>query len=136
MRAWLIHKFEGLSNLRLAEVAEPVADRGEVVVDVQYAALNPADYYLAQGQYPAQPKLPHVLGRDGIGTISKVGAGAEQFQIGQRVMVLRGDTGVNRWGTFAQKVAVAVQSIEIPPVKWSDEEAGCAALTYMTAHRR
>ena len=135
MRAWLIDKFEGLANLRMGEVAEPVAEMGEVVIDLQYAALNPADYYLAQGQYPAQPKLPHVLGRDGIGTISKVGAGAEQFQIGQRVMILRGDTGVSRWGTFAQKVAVAVQSIAIPPVRWTDEEAGCAALAYMTAHQ-
>lgn len=135
MKAWLIDKFEGLSGLRLADVPDPVADTGEVVVDLQYAALNPADYYLAEGHYPAQPRLPHVLGRDGIGTISAVGHGAEQFQIGQRVMILRGDTGVSRWGTLAQRVAVATHSIAFPPAKWSVEESGCAALVYMTAHQ-
>src|SRR5689334_3070905 len=103
MKAWLIDQLNGLGGLRVAEVSEPVAVAGEVLIDVEYAGLNPADRYLSQGEYPAKPRMPHVLGRDGVGIIKAVGNGVKKFGVGDRVLVLRGDTGVNRWGTFAQR---------------------------------
>ena len=77
MRAWLLDRIEGLGALRLADAPEPKPGPGEVVLEVHYAALNPADRYLAEGQYPAKPALPHVLGRDGIGTVVEIGPGAQ-----------------------------------------------------------
>ncbi len=67
MRAWILPEISDVSALTLAEVAEPVAGEGEVVLEVLFAGLNPADRYLAMGQYPAKPKFPHILGRDGVG---------------------------------------------------------------------
>src|SRR5579884_2408305 len=115
MKAWLLDNFTGLKALHLAETADPTPAAGEVILDVEYAALNPADRYLSQGEYPAKPPLPHVLGRDGVGTIGAVGANVTNFKTGQRVLVLRGDTGVYRHGTFAQRVAVSAESLAIPP---------------------
>ena len=135
MKAWLLSDFKGLDWLQLADVPDPVPAAGEVVVDLEYAALNPADRYLAQGQYPAKPKLPHVLGRDGIGTISALGNGVREFQVGQRVLIIRGDTGVNRWGTLAQRVAVSIDSLATPPAGWNIQESAGAALVYLTAHQ-
>lgn len=135
MKAWLLDDLTGLDGLRLAEVPDPVPGDGEVVLDLEYAALNPADRYLAHGEYPAHPKFPHVLGRDGIGIISVIGKGVSQFRVGQRVLILRGDTGVDRWGTLAQRVAVSVESLAIPPADWSVPQSGCAALVYLTAHQ-
>ena len=63
-------------------------------MDVRFAALNPADRYLAEGQYPAKPALPHVLGRDGVGTVREIGAGVTSVKPGETVVVLRGETGV------------------------------------------
>src|SRR5688500_3439487 len=100
MRAWLLDRIEGVGALRMGDAPDPKAGVGEVVLEVEYAALNPADRYLAEGQYPAKPALPHVLGRDGIGTVVKVGQGAG-LKVGDQRIVLRGETGVNRWGTFA-----------------------------------
>jgi NADPH:quinone reductase len=135
MKAWLLDKFLGLDRLRLAEVPDPIPADGEVVIDLEYAALNPADRYLAQGQYPAQPGLPHVLGRDGVGIISAIGNGTGQYKIGDRVLVIRGETGVSRWGTFAQRVSVNIDSLAIPPAGWSIQESAGAALVYLTAHQ-
>ena len=135
MKAWLLEDFRGLDQLHLADVPDPIAGDGEVVVDLEYAALNPADRHLAQGEYPAHPKLPHILGRDGVGTISAVGKNVDQYHIGQRILIIRGDTGVNRWGTLAQRVSVSVESLALPPAGWSVQQSACAALVYLTAHQ-
>ncbi len=135
MKAWLLDDLGGLDRLRLADVSDPTPGDGEVVVDLEYAALNPADRHLAQGEYPAKPAMPHVLGRDGVGIIRSVGAGVGKFAVGQRVLILRGDTGVNRWGTLAQRVAVSTESIAVPPDDWTTRESAGASLVYLTAHQ-
>lgn len=135
MKAWLLDELGGLDRLRLADVSDPAPGDGEVVVDLEYAALNPADRYLAQGEYPAKPALPHILGRDGVGIIRSVGAGVQQSAVGQRVLILRGETGVNRGGTFAQRVAVSAESIAVPPDAWTVRESAGASLVYLTAHQ-
>ncbi len=135
MRAWIIDKLEGLERLKLADVPDPVPAAGEVVLDVHYAALNPADYYLAQRQYPAAPSLPHVLGRDGIGTVSTVGPDVSSFRIGDVALILRSEIGVSRWGTLAERVAVPVESLVRPPADWTEPEAAAAPLVYLTAYQ-
>src|ERR1700752_2178816 len=105
MKAWIIERLDGIENARLTEVADPVPAAGEVVLRLTCAALNPADRYLAEGQYPAKPTLPHILGRDGSGTVVRCGAGVQDYPPGQRRANLRSEWGVSRWGTFAELVA-------------------------------
>src|SRR5438477_11735079 len=111
MKAWLLDDFKGIGQLRLADAADPVAQSGEAIVQLHYAALNPADRYLAEGQYPAKPTLPHILGRDGLGTVVEVGPDVSGVRIGERRAILRGEVGVNKPGTFAELVAVPVQNL-------------------------
>jgi len=82
MKAWLLDSLTGLDQLRLADVPDQIPGDGEVLVELEFAALNPADRHLSQGQYPAQPRLPHILGRDGVGIIVAVGKNAGSFEIG------------------------------------------------------
>jgi NADPH:quinone reductase len=135
MRAWLLDELNGLERLRLADAPDPVAQPGEAVLAVQFAALNPADRYLAERQYPMKPALPHVLGRDGIGSVIQIGDGVSQIRVGDKRAILRGDVGGNRWGTFAQRVAVPVENLVETPHDWSDEEAAGATLVYLTAYQ-
>jgi len=141
MRAWLLDSLAGIDKLRLADVPDPTPAPGEVVLDVHLAALNPADRYLAEGQYPARPPMPHILGRDGAGVVSAVGPdlptlpGMPPVRPGDRFAVLRGETGVSRWGTFAQRVAVPVESLVPIPPGWSEEQAAGATLVYLTAYQ-
>ncbi len=135
MKAWLIDKFEGIGGLRLAEVADPVPGPSEVVLQVHYAALNPADRYLAEGQYPAKPPLPHILGRDGVGTVVAVGSEVKGVRAGDRRAILRGEVGGNRAGTFAQRVAMLAQDLVEIPAGWGEPEAAGATLVYLTAYQ-
>lgn len=135
MRAWLLDAFTGIDKLRLADVPDPRPAAGEVVLAVRYAALNPADRYLAEAQYPARPPLPHVLGRDGVGAVLAAGAGVERIEPGHRFAVLRGEVGVSRWGTFAEQVAVPAESLVEVSAGWSEEQAAGATLVYLTAYQ-
>ena len=133
MKAWLIDSLDGIDHLRLGEIPDPTPGDGEVLLRVKLAALNPADYYLAAGQYPAKPPLPHVLGRDGLGTVEAIGSGVTGINVGDAMVVLRGATGVERFGTFAEKVVVAADQLVPQPDGWGDDEAAGASLVYLTA---
>jgi NADPH:quinone reductase len=133
MRAWLMDKYEGVEALRLDEVPDPQPRPGQVVIRTIYAALNPADAFLAQQQYPAKPPLPHVLGRDGVGEVVALGAGVDNVKIGETVCILRGDAGVETWGTLAEKTAVDSEGLIPVPAGWSLEDVAGAPLVYLTA---
>jgi NADPH2:quinone reductase len=79
--------------------------------------------------------MPHIIGRDGIGRVISVGVGVTQFKVGDRALILRSEIGVSRAGTFAEKVAVPVESLVLPPQGWSDEQAAGAPLVYLTAYQ-
>src|SRR5262252_446089 len=99
MKAWLLDDLTGIERLRIAEVPDPVPQPGEALLAVNFAALNPADRYLAERQYPVKPPLPHVLGRDGIGQVLQVGPGVTEVRPGDKRAILRGEVGGSRWGT-------------------------------------
>ena len=135
MKAWLLDGLGGLDKLRLGDIADPAAGQGEIVMRVRFAALNPADRYLAEGQYPARPSFPHILGRDAIGTIESVGPGVSGWKAGDGALLLRSEIGVNRHGTFAQKVTIPIESLVKPPPGWTEEQAAGAPLVYLTAYQ-
>ncbi len=135
MQAWLLEKLGSLDNMHLGEAADPVAGRHDVVMEMALAALNPADRYLAQGQYPARPELPHILGRDGVGRIVSVGPEVKTWKVGDQALILRGPTGVERAGTFARLAAVPADSLAEIPHGWSLEQAAGASLVYLTAYQ-
>lgn len=134
MRAWQIDSLGSIDNLHLnPDVPEPSPGAMQVVLELEYAALNPADQYLAEGQYPAKPSFPHILGRDGIGKVIAVGADVRDVRVGETKVVVRGETGVNAPGTFAQRVAVNADSLISPPANWTHLQAAGATLVYLTA---
>ena len=143
MKAWLLSDFTGLDALKLSDVPDPIAQSGggggggggELRLRTRYAALNPADRYLAQGQYPAKPPLPHILGRDAVGVVDQVGDGVEGWNVGDVGVLLRGEVGVSRPGTLAERViAPASYVVKLPP-GWTEQQAAGAPLVYLTAYQ-
>jgi len=51
MKAWIFRRYGGPEVLEWAELPEPVPRKGEIVVRVVAAALNPLDWKLRAGQY-------------------------------------------------------------------------------------
>ena len=105
-------------------------------MEIHYAALNPADRMLAERRYPypVNPSLPHVLGRDGVGTIIQVGDGVKDVHVGDQGVILRGDVGVYRWGTFAERVSMSASTLVEIPANWTQEESSGATLVYLSAY--
>lgn len=133
MRAWLMVGYDGVESLRLGEVPDPQAGPAQVLLRVKFAALNPADAFLARKMYPANPRLPHILGRDGVGEVVAVGPGVENVRVGETVGILRCEVGVEQWGTLAEKVVVPAESVTPIPTGWSCEEMAGAPLVFLTA---
>ncbi len=136
MRAWLLEGFDGLTSLRLAgDVPRPNISVDEVLVRIRFAALNPADRFLSEKLYPATPPLPHVLGRDGCGVIEEVGRDVTAWKVGDHVTLLRGEAGVQRWGTLSEFLAVPQEVLVPIPDGWDQPQAAAAPLVYLTAHQ-
>jgi NADPH:quinone reductase len=133
MRAWLMQSYEGVDKLELKEAADPKPGAGEALLRTRFAALNPADAFLARAMYPANPPLPHILGRDGVGDVMAVGAGVENVRVGDTVGVLRCDVGVSTWGTLAERTVAPAASLAPVPAGWSLEEMAGAPLAFLTA---
>src|SRR3990167_4989884 len=133
MRAWLMDSYAGIDALKMGEVADPKPGPGEVVLGVRFAALNPADAFLAQALYPAKPPLPHILGRDGVGVVLEAHPSVTNLRAGDAVGILRGDVGVEKWGTLAEQVVVSADRLVPIPRGWSAEEMAGAPLVFLTA---
>lgn len=135
MRAWCLPRCGTIGSLSLEIVPDVQPGPDEVLLDVLCAALNPADRYLAEGLYPAKPRFPHVLGRDGLGVVVRVGERVVRWKPGDKALLLRGEAGVTQPGTLAERVTVPADCLEPIPPGWTDDEASCAALVYVTAHQ-
>ncbi len=90
MRAVRIHRFGGPEVLAMdaVEIPEPRAD--EVLIRVHAASLNPVDYKIRSGKYPAvkQEQLPKILGRDVVGTIERCGSAVTRWKEGDEVYAM------------------------------------------------
>jgi NADPH2:quinone reductase len=133
MRAWFMDAYNGVDQLRLGQIEDPTPGPNQILLGVQFAALNPADAFLAQAMYPAKPALPHILGRDGVGEVLAVGAGVTNVRPGETVGILRCEVGVETRGTLAGKVIVPADSVVRPPAGWPLEQMAAAPLVYLTA---
>jgi NADPH2:quinone reductase len=83
MKAIRVHTPGGADVLRYDEVPVPIPGDGEVVVELAAAGVNFIEVYQRKGQY-AVP-LPAVLGTEGAGIVSAVGAGVSSIRVGDPV---------------------------------------------------
>jgi NADPH2:quinone reductase len=134
MRAWRFHEAGDIRNLVLEEVAEPVPGPGEVLVRVVCAALNPADRYLVQGQYPRAGAPPFTPGRDGSGIVVHASENG-RFKAGDAVCLLGGMTGISKQGMLAEYAAIPEEWLAPVPDRWTMEESAAAPLVHLTAWR-
>ncbi len=84
MKAAVLH---GKEDLRLEEVALPVAGPGEVVVRVEAALTCGTDLKVYRRGYHAMMLKPPILfGHELAGTVAAVGEGVTRFKVGDRVV--------------------------------------------------
>src|SRR5947209_1080726 len=108
-----IHSFGDNEVLRAEEFDVSQPDAGEVLVSVRAASVNPVDFKIRLGKYPAvkSDRLPYTLGRDISGIVEKCGAQAASFKIGDEVFGMVDIHG----GGYSERVAVAENAIAAKP---------------------
>jgi NADPH2:quinone reductase len=127
MYAIQITQTGGPEVLHYREVPMPEPAAGEALVRVTVAGVNFIDVYHRTGRYP-QP-LPVIPGVEGAGVVERLGAGVNEFTIGQRVCW----SGM-RHSSYAEHVAVPASLLIPVPAGVSDKAACAALLQGMTAH--
>ncbi|MGH9504139.1 MAG: quinone oxidoreductase family protein [Terriglobales bacterium] len=126
MKAIQIKKPGGPEALELVEIPVPQPKANEAVVKVAAAGVNFIDIYHREGRYPLP--LPFVIGQEGAGTVSAVGAEVKSLKTGDRVAW----SGI--MGSYAEYVAAPADRLVKIPEAVSDREAAAVMLQGMTAH--
>jgi putative PIG3 family NAD(P)H quinone oxidoreductase len=109
VRAVVLDGFGGPEVMRIADVPDPVAGPGEVLLDVAATAVNRADLLQRQGFYPPPPGASDVMGLECSGTVASLGDGVTGWAVGDEVCALLAGGG------YATRVAVpAVQCLPVP----------------------
>jgi len=132
MKALTLNGYEGLASLRFAEVATPTPGPTDLLIKVKAASVNPVDTKIAHGYGgpSSQRSLPHVLGRDGAGTIEKTGSAVTGFKVGDEVY---GVADAGRWGCFAEYVIMPAATTAQRPGGLSEVEAGSIPIAGLSA---
>src|ERR1700745_333134 len=102
VRKWRIHRFGGADALQCDQVESSLPDASQVLVSVKAASVNPVDFKIRSGKYPAvkEDRLPYTLGRDISGVVETCGAQATAFKAGDEVF---GMVGIGGGGGYAEK---------------------------------
>jgi len=77
---------------------------GELLIDVAYSSLNYKDALSATGNPGVTRNFPHTPGIDAAGTVAE--SGSADFEVGDEVIVIGFDLGMNTPGGFGQKIRV------------------------------
>ena len=127
MRAVQITTLDGPTALELAELAEPVADSGQVLIDVHVAGVSFPEVLQSRGLYQLKPELPFVPGSEVAGTVRSAPEGSG-LHVGQRVV------GFPGLGGFAEVAAAMPEAVFPLPDSVSFEVGAALPMNYLTVH--
>ena len=109
MKAIVCNEFGPIEQLTLEDRPDPVAGRGELVIDIHAAGVNFPDGLMVRGEYQVKPPRPFTPGSEVAGIVRQVGDGVTGFAQGDRVVALCGIGG------FAEQVtAQADRAMKLP----------------------
>ena len=119
--------------LAVRQIDRPVPGKGQVLVRVHAAGVNPLDIKIAAGAGAhARQVLPAVLGMDLAGTVIDLGEAVDGFTLGQEVFGMPGGIG-GAQGTMAEYIAVDARLIASKPTTLDMRKAAALPLVFITA---
>ena len=110
----------------IGELPDPVAGKGELVIEVEASEVNFPDILHVEGRYQVKVTLPFAPGLGGVGRIIAVGEGVEDFSLGQRVMTLP------EFGMHAERACVKAEHCFPVPDDVPSDIAAALGLVYQT----
>jgi len=130
-RAVKFDKYGGVDVLQVVEVDRPVPGKGQVLVKVKAAGINPGEGSIREGKFAQQwpTTFPSGEGSDFAGVVEEVGKGVKGIAAGDEVI---GYTD-NR-ASHADYVVVDANHVVPRPAKVSWEQAGALFVVGTTAY--
>jgi NADPH:quinone reductase-like Zn-dependent oxidoreductase len=71
--------------VEMPELERPTED--QVTIRLEAAPINPSDLFMMTGRYGYRPSLPSILGAEGVGVVSALGAKVKHLKEGDRVLI-------------------------------------------------
>ncbi len=132
MYAVRYHEAGGPEVLEYESIDEPEPGHGEVLVEIEAAAVNPVDAKIRAGVDPESPKT---TGSDLAGVVAEVGNGVTEYEVGDRVFATGLHTDRFTGGSFAEMAVVPTDLLAHLPEGVGFEEGAAVALVGVTAWR-
>lgn len=135
MKAFYTTGFGGPEVMRYGDLPEPAPPgKGEVLVDVKAASINPLDWKLRGGMLKLVTgrRLPRPLGSDFAGVVRALGPGVTGFAPGDRVY---GSVTLflGKSGAHAERVVAQAKGIHRLPDGWTFEQGAALPVAALTA---
>ena len=150
----MFQRHGGPEVLEYGDFPAPEPGPGQVQVRIKAAAMNRLDIWARKGWPGIRLEYPHILGADGAGLISALGAGVTQVKVGDRVVINGNisdgtcefcaagqDNMCVHWallgetvrGTYAEYVVVPDRNVLTLPDDFPFDRAAAASLVFLTA---
>lgn len=131
MRAFVLTHY-GKDGIELQNIPAPRVGEKDVLIRVKATSVNPVDTMIRDGKFKAilSGKPPMIMGNDLAGVVIEVGSQVAKFAVGAEVYAR---PQVNRFGTFADEIAVHEDAVAPKPESLSMNEAATLPLVALTA---
>lgn len=135
MSALVLNEFGGPDVLHVERIGRPKAGPGEVLVEVAYAGVNPADWKTRRGMLAKYITyhFPFVLGFDLAGRVVEVGPGVEKLAVGDLVFGTS-QQGTGKNGSYAEFTTAYEAMLQLLPAGKSLREAASLPTAGTTAY--
>lgn len=133
MKALIIEQFGNPGTFKETDLTTPDVLPHHVLIQVAATSVNPVDYKIRQGVVAdIAPSFPAVLHGDVAGTIAAVGAGVDQFNVGDEVYACAGGVKGTS-GALAEYMLADVRLVARKPKSLTMAEAAALPLVSITA---
>ena len=132
MKAYTLTSYRNGGELAWADIPRPSVNKGQVLVKVSAAGINPLDRMIARGDFKQliSYRLPQTLGHECSGEIVEVGADVHNLHVGDKIYARPSTTEI---GTFAEYVVLNANDVAPMPKNLSLTEAASLPLVLLTA---
>jgi len=134
MKAIAYNEFGEADQLKLTEVATPVAGENQVLIKIEYTSVNPVDWKIRKGLL--KDMMPHhfplIPGWDACGSVESVGKNVTDYKPGDKVYAYCRKPEV-QWGTYAEYIALDSKDVAFAPNNISSAQAAALPLVGLTA---
>ncbi len=131
MKAVRFDRYGGIDVLRVEDVPVPEPGRGEALVEVKAASINPGEAKIREGQLHARfpAAFPSGEGSDLAGIVTKIGPGVGGIAVGDEVIGF-----TDRRASHAEYVVAEAKNLTAKPANVSWEVGGSLAIAGSTAY--